>query len=311
MKPFTLDLNRVDEYAEFASSLPGGANFDVNECDSLTYVAAERIYMRGETDEARASFIRYLQTFPDGAFSLDASYYLGLMAYNRQDCVEAADRLDKVLAYTNNKYSESAMRMRAEMAYSSKDYEKSGEIYEQLKEKATTSEGRQTAKTGALRSAYLSGDAEKTVLAATDLLAEAKLSPELSAEAYYDRAKMYLNEGRTEAAVNDFEVLAQDTRNVYGAEAKYRLAQIRFDAGQTEQAEQEVLNYIETSTPHAYWLARSFVLLADIYMQLGHQADARQYLLSLQQNYQAEDDIAEMIAARLEILNNEQPNGHE
>ena len=35
-----------------------------------------------------------------------------------------------------------------------------------------------------------------------------------------------------------------------------------------------VLNYIEVSTPHTYWLARSFVLLADVYMKLGRNLDA-------------------------------------
>ena len=52
----------------FASTIPGGANFDVNERDSLTYVAAERVYMRGEVAEARNSFTRYLQTFPRRCF---------------------------------------------------------------------------------------------------------------------------------------------------------------------------------------------------------------------------------------------------
>lgn len=46
LKSIYIDLNKVDEYANFASTIPGGANFDVNERDSLTYVAAERVYMR-------------------------------------------------------------------------------------------------------------------------------------------------------------------------------------------------------------------------------------------------------------------------
>ena len=66
--------------------------------------------------------------------------------------------------------------------------------------------------------------------------------------------------------MDDLKILAKDTRNIYGAEAKYKVAQIYFDAGQTEQAEKEVLDYIEVSTPHTYWLARSFVLLSDVYM---------------------------------------------
>ena len=99
--------------------------FDVNERDSLTYVAAERVYMRGEIDEARNSFTHYLQTFPEGAFSLNANYYVGLIDYNRKAYNSAIEHLDKVLAYPNNKYSEDAMMMSAEMAYSAKDYVKS------------------------------------------------------------------------------------------------------------------------------------------------------------------------------------------
>ena len=68
-----------------------------------------------------------------------------------------------------------------------------------------------------------------------------------------------MDAGKTDGAMEDLKVLAKDTRNVYGAEAKYKVAQIYFDGGQTDKAEQEVLNYIEVSTPHTYWLARSFV----------------------------------------------------
>ena len=63
-----------------------------------------------------------------------------------------------------------------------------------------------------------------------------------------------------------------------------------------------MFEYIEVSTPHAYWLARSFVLLSDVYMKLGRNLDAKQYLLSLQQNYQANDDIEQMIESRLKKL---------
>ena len=105
--------------------------------------------------------------------------------------------------------------------------------------------------------------------------------------------------------MGDLTELAKDTRNVYGAEAKYVLAQLYFDAGETAKAEKEVLDYIEVSTPHAYWLARSFVLLSDIYVKMGRDVDAKQYLLSLKQNYQEDDDIQEMIETRLKQLGNE------
>ena len=302
LKSIYIDLNKVDEYADFASTIPGGANFDVNERDSLTYVAAERVYMRGETADARNSFIRYLQTFPEGAFSLNANYYIGLIDYNQQNYASAAPYLNKVLEYPNNKYSEEAMMMSAEIAYIAKDYAQSLEWYKLLKDRASTPERRQIAATGMLRSAAMSGNGEETILAATAVLADAKVAPELESEARHYRSKALVEANQLTHAVADWEALAKDTRNVYGAEAKYRLAQYLFDSGKTKEAEQEVLNYLEVSTPHAYWLARSFVLLSDIYAKLDRKLEARQYLLSLKQNYQADDDIAGMIESRLENL---------
>ena len=302
LKSIYIDLNKVDEYADFASTIPGGANFDVNERDSLTYVAAERVYMRGEMAEARNSFVKYLQTFPEGAFSLNANYYIGLIDYNGRNNESATAHLNKVLEYPNNKYSEEAMMMSAEMAYLAKDYTKSLELYKLLKDRASTPERRQMAATGMLRSAAMSGNNEETILAATAVLTDTKVDPELESEARHYRSKALVNVGQMQHAVEDWQVLAQDTRNVYGAEAKYRLAQYLFDAGKTSEAEKEVLNYLEVSTPHTYWLARGFVLLSDIYAKLDRKLEARQYLLSLKQNYQADDDIAGMIESRLENL---------
>ena len=192
------------------------------------------------------------------------------------------------------------------MAYRGKDYAKALQVYKRMADRAASQEERVQALTGAMRSAWMQGDKTETVAEATALLAESKLVPELAAEAHYYRAKTLMAEGKPGVAAKDLVVLAKDTRTAYGAEAKYLLAQWYFDAGEIEKAEKEVLDYIEVSTPHAYWLARSFVLLSDIYVKMGRELDARQYLLSLQQNYQGDDDIAGMIKSRLAKLNKEE-----
>ena len=302
LKSIYIDLNQVDEYANYASTISGGVNFDVSERDSLTYVAAERIYMRGEMDKAKDSFTRYLQTFPEGAFSLHANYYIGLIEYNQKNYEQAIICLDKVLEFPANKYSEDARIMSAEMAYITQDYEKALEHYKHLREQASSGERRQQAETGMLRSAAMVGNVEEIIFASTSILADAKVSPELANEARYCRAKALVKAGQQQEAMNDWKTLSADTRNVYGAEAKYQLAQGYYDAGKVAEAEAELLDYINVSTPHVYWLARGFVLLSDVYAKMGRKLDARQYLLSLKQNYQAEDDIAGMIESRLEAL---------
>ncbi len=304
LKSIYIEQNRVDDYAAYAAQQKGSISFDTNERDSLTYLAAEKVYMRGDMQEAEKSMAAYLQSFPEGAYRLNAHYYLGVAAYEKKDAVTALSHFDKVLEYPHNKYSEEATTMAAELAYNSKDYTRALTLYKLLKGKTTSADRLLMARTGILRSAHLSGDGAEVIAAATELLADNKTAPELANEARYYRSRAAAKAGNRELAGKDLEELAKDTRHLYGAEAKYRLAEMHYSAKDYADAEKVLLNYIEVSTPHTYWLARSFVLLSDVYMQTGREIEAKQYLLSLQQNYTASDDIAGMIEERLSRMKN-------
>jgi TolA-binding protein len=107
-----------------------------------------------------------------------------------------------------------------------------------------------------------------------------------------------------DAAYNDLVALAADTRNIYGAEAKYELANYYYSKKQLDKAEAEVFSYIEKGTPHQHYLAKSFILLSDIYITKENYFEAKQYLLSLKDNYVADDkEISDAIASRLELIN--------
>lgn len=302
LKSIYVDANRVDEFAALASQMPGEIRFEPSEQDSLTYIAAEKIYMKGEAAPAKNSFTRYLQSFPNGAFSLNAHYYLCVIGKEQKDEEAVLLHAGKLLEYPDNPYSEEALLMHGEILFNRKQYDQAIADYKKLQAKASTAERRQLGSIGVLRCAALMGDDTDVIQSATSLLAEAKLSPELRNEALYYRAKAYLNQKADKKAMDDLKLLAKDTRTLYGAEAKFLVAQQLYNAHEYPAAEKEILNYIDQSTPHAYWLARSFILLSDVYVAMNKKLDARQYLLSLQQNYQANDDIAGMIKERLEKL---------
>lgn len=303
LKSIYVDLNRIDEFAALANTLPGNIRFAVGEQDSLTFVAAEKSYMRGRMEEAKGSFTRYLQSYPDGAFGLNAHYYLALIGKEQKNNEQILTHSAHLLQYPDSPLLEEVLVLRAEVQFNQLRFAEALQSYQLLKEKATHADRRLLAETGMLRAAAQLKDDATVIQAATGLLNESKLSPELRQEAYYYRGKAYLNQRADSKAIADLKILAQDTRSLYGAEAKFLVAQQLYGAREYAAAEKELLNYIEQSTPHAYWLARSFVLLSDVYVALGKKADARQYLLSLQQNYSGKDDIAGMIESRLKNLN--------
>jgi hypothetical protein len=72
--------------------------------------------------------------------------------------------------------------------------------------------------------------------------------------------------GEFDRAMTEFRGWHRKLPAVKGAESKYRIAEIYFLQGKNEQAEQEVYDLVAMNTPHHYWMARSFILLADIYL---------------------------------------------
>lgn len=302
LKSIYVDADRVDDYARLVEQLPGGVRIEAAEQDSLSYAAAERVYMKGDIAPAKESLGRYLQHYPDGAFSLSAHYNLCAIARRQGDEDGILLHAGKLLEYPDSPYTEEALLMRGEVLFNRKQYAEARADYLRLQEKATTPERRRLGMTGTLRCAWLLQDHAGTVSAATALLAESNLTPELRAEALYDRAKAAIAQDDWTTATPDLRALAADTRTLQGAEAKYLLARHLYDTADYAAAEQEALDYIDRSTPHAYWLARTFILLSDVYAAQGKNLDARQYLLSLQQNYQEDDDIRPMIEERLEKL---------
>lgn len=302
LKNLYVEENMVDSYVEFASQTLGMVTVEVNEHDSLAYKAAELAYVRGEEKKAIESFAKYLEQFKTGAYVNDAQYYMGCI-YHKQNNPKQALHYLQLVAGRNSKYKEEATRMVADLAYDQKDYMLAQEAYGELINISNSPSTKLHAQIQLLRAAQRVGNYSLIITETGEVLNNSKLAPETAVELRYYRAKAYLATGKKESAIEDLVVLSKDTRNVYGAEAKYLLGQLYYDLQQYDKAEQLVLDYISVSTPHSYWLARSFVLLSDVYVKKERVIEAKQYLLSLKQSYQAKDDIASMIETRLNALN--------
>ena len=304
LKSVYIELNDINSFAAYANSLGGNVRFEVSEQDSLTYLAAEKLFMRGDNEGARRSLTNYLQTFPQGAFSSNANFYLASIAFAKKDLEEAKRLFSLVLESGDTKFREESWARKAEIEYLDKDYAAAMESFKHLQAVAENPENKEAAKLGLMRCAELIGQPQEALLAANDLLKEPKLSPEIMSEARYVRAKAYISLKQENKALADLKEISKDTRTIHGAEAKYLLAQLYYDNKDDKNAETVLMNFIENGTPHQYWLARGFILLADIYIRQGDDFQARQYLTSLQNNYKGDDDIAGMIENRLGKLKN-------
>ena len=96
--------------------------------------------------------------------------------------------------------------------------------------------------------------------------------------------------------------LALDNMTAYGAQGLVEMAQYYYDIEQYGVAEQMLDRFIDSGTSHSYWLARAFILLADVYLKTDRAIEAQEYLLSLKTNYTESAEINQMIDERLKKI---------
>jgi len=298
MRTIYVEKNEIDNYVAYTNSLGGSARIEEREQDSLSYTAAERLYMRGEHDSALKSFQNYLNRFNPAIFAVPAHFYSGKIHYNNDNFNAAREDMAIVLQSGNRTFREEALTLKADIEYKKEEYTAALQSFEDLYDESSDNTLKEKALLGVLRSAYYSKSYGKAIEAAGKITASGNRT-----EALYIKAKSLIAKGRTSEAVPALTELKKETRSAFGAEARYLLVQYYFDSGKTAEAEKEALAYIDEGTPQAYWLARSFVVLADVYIGRGDNFQARQYLESLKTNYKHNDNILPMVEQRLQQLN--------
>jgi len=305
-----VEQNKVDDYFAYTKSLGAGVVVsDPSREDSLTYTAAEKMYMKNNIADATASFERYIQNFCDkGHFCTAARYYLADCYYTSNKMDEALIQYKTLSTLLGNPFMETVLVRLSQIAYDKKDYQTALASFKQLQMIAEQPENINAAKIGVLRCSFLLNDTQTTITIATDILSNKSVESNLAREARFYLTKSYLLEGQKEKALPDLKLLSKDLRTASGAECKYLLANYYFEIGSDKKAEDEINDFISKGTPYQYWLARSFVLLADIYIKQGDDFQAKQYLNSLQENYTTKDTIQDLILERLDAITTRENN---
>ena len=300
-----VEINDVAAYMAYRQSLGGhiATSVSLSQEDSLSFTAAEKIYARGDYQNAISSLKNYIDKFCSKRTlnCITANYYLAESYYNADNKALALEKYDYLTKIEGNQFMEQSLVRAADLAFNEPSYEKAVEYFEQLRTVTGSSEIKSAAQLGILRCEYKLKNYEQVIDVASMILRQ---NPDVAREreAYYCCAKSLVALDDDQQAIADLEKISQDVSNEMGAEAKFLLANIYFKQKNYQKAEEEIIDFINLKSPFQYWVARSFVLLADVYIAEKDDFQAKQYLLSLQENYRQQDDIQTMISSRLKEI---------
>ena len=306
VKNIYVSQNRVDEYFGYVKRTTKNTVSTVEQ-DSTLYMSAENQYMNGDCESSVKSFENYLDKFPEGLFHLQAHYYAADCLFRTGQNERALPHYEAVASAGRNSYSERSLQNAANIAYNLNNFTKALDLYGQLVGMAESDNSRIGGRVGYMRSWIRLDMGDSVIASARRLLGETKITDELRDEARISMARCYYGNVATYRQADSlYSLLKSSTNGDYSGEASYRIAEMRF-LQQDYDGSERAIEAIAADPVSDYWLAKSFILWADIFHARGNNLQAKQTLQSIIDNYDGDDLVQVALQKRNAILEEEKP----
>ncbi|MBC8321826.1 MAG: tetratricopeptide repeat protein [Bacteroidetes bacterium] len=295
-----MDMGQVDKYIAYANSLDF-VQVSTSEEDSLKFTTGENYYLNNDCNNAITALSKYVDQFPTGGFILTAYHYLSQCMEKQGNNDLAIMYYEKIIEYPENQYTVKALLKVARVMYSKEKFEKALNYYERLLQVAENKMMLLEATDGVMKSAWKTGSIPKVKEAAKKLLMTEKVSEGQIIYAHYLLGMIAMENKQYAEAEREFSITTSLSSGEMGAEALYNKILIFYRQNRLEEAENMVYELPEKYPTFDYWIAKGFILLADIYVGRDNLFQAEQTLVSVIENYKG-DDLRKTAEGKLERL---------
>ena len=294
----------VDAYCDYAARVGMEGDLSAVARDSLSFAAAQKLYLDKQDGAAARSLRSYVKSYPKGYYMNDALYYLSDCYLKTGDRALAIETLAALAERGNTPYAEPVLDKLSEMYFADRRYDEAASAYRRLYDAAQTAAGRERAMTGYVRATLAGGDAAKVAPMAADVAAHADAGATARRESQFAWAGQLRAQGRTDEAAAIYRELSGEVRTREGAASAYYTIEALYRAGESQRAEEAVYAFADKNSPQAYWLAKAYLLLGDIYAGRGDDFQARATYQSVADGYSpADDGIVDEAKERIGKLN--------
>lgn len=297
--------NEPEEYLAYIETIGKGATKTADEREVMIFNAAEQIFLSENYEKALVALDGYHEKYPDGKFSYKADFYMAESYKTLGMKEQACDSYKKVISDGEGSFVELSILNFANISYSLERWDEAYGGYSSLHSSARLENNTFVAMTGMMRSAFRGRDWANAITNADMLMADHRSDDDLKREAKYVKAKAYLATSRREEAMEILTELSVEYVTEYGAEAAYLLIVDCYDRGEFTEVENKVYAFADSGSEQMYWLAKSFIILGDSFVERDEIKQAKATFESVAEGYSSDrndDDVLSSIEMRLKKL---------
>lgn len=271
----------TDLIEELASMM--GQSVSTSYLDSVAFDNAKKPYLELDCDKAIPALNSYIGKFPQGIFITEATFYKAECEYQKGNTDAALAAYTFVTGKQRGQFTEPSLAKAAYIYYARKSYNEALANFTKLEEIAENPCNITDARIGLMRSNHNLNKHDAAITYAERVLSDEKVTPEAAVEARLIIGRSALATEKYDLALDHFSKVASDNKNETGSEAKYNVGYIRYLQSDFTESKKLVFELIKQYTSK-YWMAKGLILLADNYVALGDNFQAKHTLKSVIDN---------------------------
>ncbi len=297
-------MGEPDKYLAYIKNLKTPIDKTEAQTEMIYFNSAEQMFLSENYTKALVSLDNYVKDYPQGVKVPQALFYIAESYKALGQKEKACEYYSKVAGMADDgSFAEIAILNYAGISYSLEHFSEAYDAYGNLLEMAQIENNKFTAIVGKMRSAFRSRAYPSAIRCADEVKSDNRSDKSILREADYIKAMSYLATSQRESAYGIFRSLSNEPTTDEGAEALYLIIQDLYDQGNFDDVEPLVYKFSETAPDQSYWLAKSFVVLGDSFMEKGNVKQAKATFESIQSGYEPQrgthDDVLDNVRMRL------------
>ena len=285
-----IDLGRVDEYASWVKTLDFVEATDV-ELDNATYLAAEKQYLDGVTDQAITQFNKYLNSFPRGIHAIKSHFYLAQLYYKEELFENAELHYTSVINAPKNEYSEQSLVKLSEINLNTKNWENAVLNLKRLETEADYPQHIIYAQSNLMTIFYQTEDYVEAKTYAENVLATSNLDTKIKSDAQLIIARSAWKLKDEAKAKETYAKLEKTASGGVMAEALYYNAYFKNKASDYESSNTVVQKLAKDYSSYKLYSAKGLVIMAKNFYALDDAFQATYILESVISSFPEFKDV--------------------
>lgn len=282
-------------------------NPDAKGIEMVEFEAAKNLYFNQDYAGAIKNLDAYINTYPQSARLSEAKFYEAESFYRTKDFGKALALYNDLTADKTFSMASKVTARVAELEFKQSHYHKAIPAFQTLAREAQNKKEQYYAWNGLMESYFNISQYDSVEKYAKIILEKGSVNAGAQNKASLYLGKAAMGKKDYETAKDELLTTINAAQDEYGAEAKYRLAEIFFTTKDYKQCYETLLSLNADFGSYTEWVGKSYLLIADYFQATGDSFQTKATLQSLIDNFPL-DEVRKHAAEKLKKIEDDELN---